>query len=61
LSRAACAGKPARAPPEKPFPLKKKKSAGEISKNAKAFSGGARSSFAGTGGGACLVQHFSSK
>jgi len=45
----------------KTFSTKKKKSAGEISKNAKAFSGGAHSSSAGIGGGACARQQFYSK
>jgi hypothetical protein len=39
----------------------KKISAGEISKNAKGFLGGAQRGFAVLGGGACAFQHFSSK
>ena len=43
-------------PPETPFSTKKRNSAGGNLKNAKGFSGGARSSFAGTGGGASALR-----
>jgi hypothetical protein len=48
-------------PIETAFSTKKEKNRRGNLKNAKAFSGGARFGFAKTGGGACAIQHFSSK